>query len=210
MEKPLIIGITGGSGSGKSYFVKELVRKFSTDEVCLITQDHYYRDRDDQPVDENGVKNFDKPESIDKDRFLNDIQSLVNNQKVEILEYTFNNPELTPKTIVFSPAPILILEGLMVFYWQKIRTLIDLSIFIDASDLIKVKRRIIRDAQERGYDLDDVLYRYEHHVAPFYHEHIEPLKREMDVLIPNNHDFKKGLSVLEGFIRSHLNSHLKA
>ena len=210
MEKPLIIGITGGSGSGKSYFVKELVKKFTREQVCLITQDHYYRNRDEQPVDDKGIKNFDKPESIDDDRFFMDIQTLVNGEKVEILEYTFNNPELTPKKIIFSPAPVLILEGLMVFYWDKIRSLIDLSVFIDARDLIKVKRRIIRDAKERGYDLDDVLYRYEHHVAPFYHHHLEPLKRDMDVVIPNNQDFRKGLAVLEGYILNHLNSHIKA
>jgi len=204
MEKPLIIGITGGSGSGKSFFVKELVKKFTREQVCLITQDHYYRDRDEQPVDDKGIKNFDKPESIDDDKFFGDISSLISGQKIEILEYTFNNPEITPKNIVFTPAPVLVLEGLMVFYWEKIRSLINLSVFIEARDLIKVKRRIIRDAQERGYDLDDVLYRYEHHVAPFYHDHLEPLKKEVDIIIPNNQDFKKGLSVLEGYIRNYL------
>ena len=206
MTKPLILGITGGSGSGKSYFVRELVKNFSEDQVCLITQDNYYKSRDEQPMDENGIKNFDKPESIDSDKLFQDISEIISGNPVEILEYTFNNPELEPKKIIFKPAPVLIIEGLMVFNWEKLRNLIDYSVFVEADELIKVKRRIIRDAKERGYDLDDVLYRYEHHVAPFYNEHLEPLKKEMDVIIPNNLDFRKGLKIVESFIINHLNS----
>lgn len=206
MKEPLIIGITGGSGSGKSYFVRELVKKFTKEQVCLITQDNYYRERDEQPVDDKGIRNFDKPESINGEKLYQDILSLKKGNQVEILEYTFNNPDITPKKIVFRPAPVLIIEGLMVFYWEKIRNLIDYSIFIDADELIKVKRRIIRDAKERGYDLDDVLYRYEHHVAPFYHQYLEPLKKHMDIVVPNNQHFRKGLTVLEGFIANHLNT----
>jgi uridine kinase len=207
MANPLIIGITGGSGSGKSFFVQELVKKFRPEEVCLITQDNYYRERNEQPVDEKGVKNFDRPESINGDQLYNDLVTLRSGKRVEILEYTFNNPDIIPKKITFHPAPVLILEGLMVFYWENIRKLIDYSIFIDADELIKVKRRIIRDANERGYDLSDVLYRYEHHVAPYYHQYLAPLKREVDVVIPNNIDFKKGLEVLEGFIKHRLQNY---
>lgn len=206
MQKPLIIGITGGSGSGKSFFVRELVRNFRKDQVCLITQDNYYKTRDQQPVDEHGVKNFDKLESIDGDKLYRDIMKLVEGQEVEILEYTFNNPDLKPHQIIFTPAPVLIIEGLMVFSWEKIRELIDYSIFIDADELIKVKRRIKRDAQERGYDLDDVLYRYEHHVAPFYNEHLEPLKKEVNVIIQNNKDFTNGLAIVRGFIANYLDT----
>ena len=205
MKKPLIIGITGGSGSGKSFFVHELVKHFTEDEVCLITQDNYYKARDEQPVDENGIKNFDKPESINSEKLYEDVSRLISGKTVELLEYTFNNPELEPKKIIFKSAPVIIIEGLMVFYWAKLRNLIDFSVFVEADELIKVKRRIIRDAKERGYDLDDVLYRYEHHVAPFYREHLEPLKKEVDIIIPNNLDFRKGLKIVESFIINYLN-----
>jgi len=206
MTKPLIIGVTGGSGSGKSLFLDELLKDFSNEEICLITQDNYYRKRDEQPVDEKGIKNFDLPESIDDDRFYQDLLSLKNGKKVELIEYTFNNPNATPKKLVFKPSPILIVEGIMVFYWKKIRSLIDLSVFIEAKDLIKVKRRIIRDARERGYDLDDVLYRYEHHVAPFHDQFLKPLSEEVDLIIPNNKNFMKGMKVVSGYIRNHLSS----
>lgn len=206
MSNPLIIGVTGGSGSGKSLFLKELLKNFSEKEVCLVTQDNYYRKREEQPVDENGIKNFDLPESIDDEQLLTDLLLLKSGKRVELIEYTFNNPSSTPKVLVFNPAPVIILEGLMVFYWKKIRELVDLSLFVEAKELIKVKRRIIRDAKERGYDLDDVLYRYEHHVAPFYDQFVRPLREGIDIIIPNNKSFDNGLKVIQGYIRNHLNS----
>ncbi len=204
MFNPLIIGITGGSGSGKSLFLNELLKNFSDDEVCVLTQDNYYKKRDLQPVDARGIKNFDLPESIEDERLYRDILSLKNGNEVQLTEYTFNNPNVAARKLTFKPAPVLIVEGIMVFYWEKIRSLIDLSVFIEAKDLIKVKRRIIRDAKERGYDLDDVLYRYEHHVTPFYEQFLQPFKREVDLIIPNNNDFRKGMEVLSGFIKNHL------
>lgn len=206
MTKPLLVGVTGGSGSGKSLFLHELLKNFTEEEVCLITQDNYYRLREDQPVDAKGIKNFDLPESIDDEHLYRDVMALKNGEEVRIEEYTYNNPAVVPKQLIFKPAPVLIVEGILVFYWEKIRSLFDLSVFIEAKDLVKVKRRIIRDAKERGYDLDDVLYRYEHHVSPFYEKFLAPLKGDMDLIIPNNTDFRKGMDVLAGFIRNHLRS----
>jgi uridine kinase len=115
-------------------------------------------------------------------------------------EYTFNNPNVEPKMLQFNPAPIIVVEGIFVFYFSEIRKLLDLKVFIDAEEHIKLKRRIKRDGQERGYDMEDVLYRYEHHVAPTFDRYIRPFKTEADLIVPNNHHFEKGLEVIIGFL----------
>ncbi len=199
MRHSTIVGITGGSGSGKTYFLNSLLKQYSSEQVCLISQDNYYKQRDSQPVDENGVRNFDTPGGIDHEAFADDIRKLKAGEEVQRLEYTFNNPDVEPKMLVFKPAPIIVVEGIFVFYFSVVSELLDLRIFIEAQNFLMLKRRIIRDAKERGYDLDDVLYRYEKHVAPTYQKYIEPFKHSADLIIPNNSDFKNALSVLVAY-----------
>lgn len=202
MSKPFVIGITGGSGSGKTYFLQRLAQGFTPQQVCLISQDHYYRSREQQPVDENGVKNFDLPVSIDQSALQADLQQLIAGHRVRKQTYTFNNPASDSEEIEFLPAPVLVVEGLFVQYFPEIRALLDLRIFIEAKDHLKLGRRIRRDQVERGYDLDDVLYRYQHHVMPVYETLIEPLKHQSDFVIPNNLKIDAAAAVLAGFIRS--------
>ncbi|HHH53188.1 MAG TPA: uridine kinase, partial [Bacteroidetes bacterium] len=169
LYKPFLIGITGGSGSGKTSFIRKLKEYFKDSELCIISQDDYYKPRHVQLKDDNGVRNFDLPESIEFDKLAQDIEKLLNHQIVERQEYTFNNELKTPKTLIFKPAPIIIIEGLFVFYFENIfHKKFDLSIFINAMDNLRVIRRIKRDQLERNYPLEDVLYRYEHHVMPSY------------------------------------------
>jgi len=202
--KPYTIGITGGSGSGKTYFLKELSSHFSEGEVCLISQDHYYKPRDQQPLDENGVKNFDLPTSIESELLLADLLKLKSGQTLLKKEYTFNNPNAKPQVLEFKPAPILIVEGLFVLFFEKIAQQLDLKIFIDAKDHIKLGRRIKRDQTERGYDLDDVLYRYQNHVMPVFESLLEPLKHQADIIIPNSDSSSVQTSarVIAGFLKT--------
>ena len=206
MQDPFIVGITGGSASGKTLFLKKLMEKLGEDNLCLISQDNYYFDRDKQPVDEKGVKNFDLPDSIDFKDFVTDIEQLKSGKEVVRKEYTFNNPNAPVNMLTFSPAPILLVEGLFVFYVPEVAELLDLKIFIDAKEHIKLKRRIVRDNEERGYDLDDVLYRYEHHVSPTYFKYIEPYKDSADIIIPNNQDFDMALEVISNFLLKRVNA----
>lgn len=202
--QPFIIGITGGSGSGKTSFIKSLRTRFPQDSICIISQDEYYRHRDEQAIDEAGVKNFDLPASINYEQFKQDIKNLVEGRIVEKQEYTFNNPEVVPGIIVYQPTPVLIIEGLFVLYDPEIRRLLNLSIFIHAKENLKVIRRIKRDQIERNYPLEDVLYRYEKHVLPSYESYIKPFMDDCDLVINNNHSFQLGLDVLSGFIRDKL------
>lgn len=204
MKKPLTVSITGGSGSGKTFFLQELASHFSSDELSLISQDNYYKPRDQQMVDENGVKNFDLPEAIDRESFQADIIKLKAGQDVIKPEYAFNNPSAKPKILTFKSAPILVVEGLFVQYFDEIAREIDLKIFVEAKDHVKLGRRIKRDQVERGYDIDDVLYRYQHHVMPIFETLIEPLKFKADLIIPNNHHFKTAMEVLVGYLKTRL------
>ncbi len=204
MKKPFIIGITGGSGSGKTTFIKHIRDMFSEEELCIISQDDYYRPRQEQMTDDKGFHNFDLPTAIDKKAFHADVEKLLKGEVVERVEYVFNNKEATPSVKIFKPAPIVIVEGLFVFHYKKIRRLLDLKVFFYAADHLKVIRRILRDQIERGYPIDDVLYRYEHHVMPSYQKYIQPYMQEADLIINNNTDFNMGLDVLCGFLRDKL------
>lgn len=196
MSAPYTIGITGGSGSGKTHFIKALSSHFKSDQVCLISQDHYYKELDTQQIDPQGVRNFDLPESINRAELHSDIQKLKRGESVIKREYVFNTPGITPGVIEFNPAPILIVEGLFVQYFPEVEQELDLKIFIEAKDYLKLSRRIRRDNEERGYDLNDVLYRYHHHVMPVYESVIEPLKHNADLIIPNNRNFEQALHLL--------------
>ena len=184
--RPYFVGITGGSGSGKTYFLNRLMDSFEPSDVCLISQDNYYFPIDQQPKDENGVENFDLPESIDNNALLEDIKRLKNGETITRSEYMFNNTARESREISLRPAPIIVVEGIFTFHFTLIREAMDLKLFVDAKDILMVKRRIYRDAEERGYDLQDVLYRYERHVEPAYAKFIKPYKQEADLIIPNH------------------------
>lgn len=200
-SKPYMVGITGGSASGKSLFIKRLLDSFSEDEVCLLSQDNYYKERHLVPKDDQGYENFDLPESIDHIQFIQDIEDLHHGKSIQKLEYTFNNPNLVPKLLEFRPAPVIVVEGLFVFYFPEILNRLDLRVFIDAEEHIKLKRRIKRDGKERGYDLEDVLYRYENHVAPTFDRFIRPFKADADLIVPNNRSFDHALEVIVSFLK---------
>lgn len=206
---PFVIGVTGGSGSGKTSFINRLREKFSEDEICLISQDDYYFPKELQKKDKEGIINFDRPKSIDKDAFKKDIIALINGETVEKEEYTFNNDNVTPQILTFKPAPILLIEGLFVFHFKKIRQLMDLKTFVHAKENLKVIRRIKRDRIARNYPLDDVLYRYQNHVLPSFEKYINPYIEQADIVINNNDNFEMGLKVMTGYLRHHLDKKSK-
>lgn len=201
-KKPYIVGITGGSGSGKTWFLKKLSQAFEPNEICVVSQDNYYKPKEQQPIDANGIQNFDTPFSIDFEQYSKDIVSLCQGHVVRRKEYTYNNPDLSPKVLEFNPAPIIIVEGIFVFYFPEVADLLDLRVFIDAKEHVKLTRRIARDKIERGYGLEDVLYRFEHHVAPNYEKYIAPLRDEADIVIPNNRHLDKALEVIKTYLKN--------
>lgn len=204
MQKPYLIGLTGASGSGKTTFLESLLQNFSENEICLVSQDNYYKPRKNQKEDDQGIKNFDLPSSINGDEFAQDVCQLVAGKVVTREEYTFNNASKKPKILTFKPCPVILLEGLFVMHNPKIAKLIDLKVFFHAKETTALSRRIRRDKIERGYPLDDVLYRYENHVQPSFERYIKPFREQADIIINNNRDFSNGLAVLSGFLRQKL------
>lgn len=204
MSENTVIGICGGSGSGKTSFIRKLRTIFDENEICIISQDDYYKPIEEQEIDAQGVENFDLPKSINHETLASDILRLKEGKSITRKEYTFNNDKSLAKTIELHPAPIIIVEGLFVLHFQEVKKLLNYSIFIEAKENLKVIRRIKRDQIERNYPLEDVLYRYEFHVMNSFEKYIEPYKEMVDIIINNNHSFDKGFEIIRGFIASRL------
>ena len=197
-----IIGISGGSGSGKTTFIRKLKECFNESEVCFISLDNYYLPREEQHTDSQGVQNFDLPQSIKSDELLRDIQCIKNGEEVCKKEYVFNNELAIAKEIKILPAKIIIIEGLFIYHYTELKDLFDLRLYIHAKENLKLIRRIKRDRSERNYPVEDVIYRYEHHVMPAYEKYIKAYKEDVDIIINNNKDLENGFEVIKAFIRS--------
>ena len=198
----IVIGISGGSGSGKTCFLRDLTARFDKGEVCFLHQDNYYKPIDQQKQDKEGIENFDLPDSLFLDKFAEDINRLKRGETVELEEYTFNNDVRESRKIIIKPAKVIIAEGLFLFHHEGIKETLDLSVIIHADDSNRIIRRIKRDRDERNYPVEDVMYRYEHHVMPSYRRYIQPYIADVDMVINNNKSYKRSLDVLSAFISS--------
>lgn len=187
-NKPFIIGIVGGSGSGKTFFLNSFLHHFKNDEVTLVSQDDYYFPAGEMTQEENKLYNFDLPTTIDHEQFLLDIKKLIKGEVIYKKEYNFNNPLAITKILEINPAPIIIVEGLFILHFREIAALLDHRIFVEAEDAVALQRRIKRDGMERGYPEDDVLYKWHNHVVPAYKEFLLPYKGDCDTIVINNND----------------------
>jgi len=200
VEKQLVIGVCGGSGSGKTTFVNALKKNLDGQKVCFLSLDNYYLPRDQQEIDNAGVKNFDLPGSIDADALINDLTQLIAGKEVIRKEYTFNNSESVAQEIRLMPSDVYIIEGLFIYHYPELQKFFDLKLFVDAKDVLKVIRRIERDRTERNYPISDVSYRYQNHVLPSYERYIKIYKDSCDLVINNNDTFHRSLAVVTVYI----------
>lgn len=188
MDKPYVIGIAGSSGSGKTFFLKSFLNHFKESDITLISQDDYYIPANTKTREENRLYNFDLPTAIDRQAFYKDIKDLFDGKTIYKEEYTFNNPNIKPKMLEIKPAPILIVEGLFIFHYEEVNELLNYRIFLDATEEVALERRLKRDLLERGYDHDDVMYKWVNHVVPSYNTYLLPYKEITDKVIINNTD----------------------
>ncbi len=196
-----VVGITGGSGSGKTEFRKKLLAEFSENNICFVSQDNYYRERDQQQIDNAGYVNFDLPEAIDSMTLAEHLLELKNNREVRYSEYSFINEKTSAQALILRPAPIIIVEGIFVLHYLEIVNLLDLKLFVDADMNLMLNRRLKRDQDERGYKSDEVKYRFTKHVIPAYEKYILPYRDKADIVIPNFENFDQAFRVVVAFLR---------
>ncbi|MCZ2141465.1 MAG: uridine-cytidine kinase [Bacteroidia bacterium] len=206
MTKSYIVGITGGSASGKTSLLKEIRKRFNSDEVCILSQDNYYKPVTEQQTDENGHVNFDLPDCINLNEFKSDIEKLASGNTIKRQEYRFQHEVQLGDWITYNPAPIIIVEGLFIFYREDIYSQFDLKIFIDAQENLQLERRIKRDTVERNIPEDFVHYQWNNHVMPAYKKYLEPYKSQADIIINNNSHFNNSLKVIENHFKWHIQS----
>ncbi len=208
-KKPFVIGVAGGSGSGKTFFLKCFLNHFKKEEICLLSQDdYYYRVGHTMTAEENKFYNFDLPSTIDNGQFVNDIKNLINGETVYQKEYTFNNPNSEPKLLEIQPAPIVMVEGLFILHFEEIAEILDMKIFIDTDEDIALQRRLKRDLIERGYPEGDVIYKWNNHVMPAFNDYLLPYKDQCDKIITNNTHVAEDIIEITSEISNHLRENI--
>lgn len=200
----LIIGIAGGTGSGKTTVVQQIVEELPADEVCIISQDSYYKDTSHLSLEERVKINFDHPQAIDFDLLVNHLKDLKKGNSFEQPVYSFVDHNRTGKTVTTHPRQVVIVEGILILTHPDIRELFDIKIFVHADSDERLIRRLKRDIAERGRDLDEVLNRYQTTLKPMHQQFIEPTKEFADIIIPTN----KYNTVAVNLIRSIINQKL--
>jgi len=201
---PYIVGIAGGSASGKTSFLRDLRQSLPKGSVCVISQDNYYKPIERQQKDAKGIVNFDLPDSIDRDKFSADLHKIKAGEKLVIKEYTFNHKGKKSGLIEILPAPIIVMEGLFIFHYEEIRKSLDLRVFIDVHEAIKFERRLKRDAEVRGLGEEEVRYQWDNHVMPSYKQYLQPYRDDCHVIVTNNSHYNKGLEVLTNHLKAKL------
>ena len=183
-QKPLVIGIAGGSGSGKTTVSKEISKRLPADRVLILTEDAYYNDNSALSMDERKKINYDHPNAYDTDLLIEQLQDLVDGKAIEMPTYNFNILSRAKDTIHVEPADIIILEGILVLASEELRKFMDIKLFVDADDDIRFIRRLQRDTQERGRSIDWIISQYLTTVKPSYNQFVEPSKKYADIIIP--------------------------
>lgn len=184
LNKPLIIGIAGGSGSGKTSVTKSIYDVFKHHSVVVIEQDFYYKDQSHLNFEERLQTNYDHPLAFDTDLLITHLQMLLNRQTVEKPIYDYTLHTRSGETVVIEPKDVIILEGILVLEDERLRKLMDIKLFVDTDADLRIIRRILRDINERGRSIDSVVDQYLSVVRPMHNQFIEPTKRYADIIIP--------------------------
>ncbi|MEA2077914.1 MAG: uridine kinase [Candidatus Marinimicrobia bacterium] len=202
MEKNIIIGIAGGSGSGKTSVAKALVKDMHLNGTVIIEQDWYYKDLAHLPLEERMKWNFDHPDSVEFDLLIKDLKAMVNGKTIDVPQYNYVTHSRSKETLTITPQKVIIVEGIMVLYEAKLRKLLDIKLFVDTDPDIRFIRRLKRDIYKRGRAIDNVIDQYMQTVRPMHETFVEPSKRFADVIIPEGGKNKVAIDLLRTKISS--------
>lgn len=202
MTKPLIIGIAGGSGSGKSTVTQELISLIGKDKVTLIEQDSYYKDQSNLPLEERMKTNYDNPLSFDEDLLVDHLKKLKEGQSIQMPQYDYTVHNRKADFIDLKPERIIILEGILILAEEDIRNLLDIKVFVDTDADVRIIRRILRDIKERSRSLESIILQYMSTVRPAHLQFVEPSKRYADIIIPEGGYNKVAIDLLVSKIKN--------
>lgn len=195
---PLVIGIAGGSGSGKTTVARKMAQAIPSERVVVIQHDSYYKDRKDLKADELTQVNFDHPDSLDNDLLVSHLRSLREGQAVEVPTYDFKTHTRGTETTKVCPSPVIIVEGILVFAEPRIREQMDIKIFVDTDADLRIMRRVRRDLEKRGRSFQAIRERYYATVRPMHLRFVEPSKQYADLIVPEGGENKVAMDVLLG------------
>ena len=198
----ITIGVYGGTGSGKTTIVAQIVSEFPTSEIQVISQDSYYKDNSDISFEERCMLNFDHPDAIDFELLCKHIRALKNDETIAQPIYSFKTHNRTGETVSVSPKKILIVEGILILNYPKLRSMFDLKVYVDAESDMRMERRVSRDITERGRTPEEVLSRYIKTLKPMHQQFIKPMKVHADVVIENHQNKPLNLTKLIDKIKS--------
>ncbi|MCD2478282.1 uridine kinase [Mammaliicoccus lentus] len=202
MGKTTIIGIAGGSGSGKTSVTSEIMKDLDGYSVALIEQDYYYKDQSHMSFEDRLKTNYDHPFAFDNERLVNDLKNLKEGNVIEVPTYDYSNHTRSDKTIRFEPKDVIILEGIFALENEDLRDLMDVKIYVDTDADLRILRRLTRDIKERGRTMDSVIGQYLSVVRPMHIQFIEPTKKYADIIIPEGGSNKVAIDIMTTKIQS--------
>ena len=196
MKKPVVIGVAGGTGSGKTTVAKQILKSFPDQQILMIQQDAYYKDQSFLPYEERIKTNFDHPFAFDNDLFLSHLSMLLEYKPIEKPIYDFKIYTRKPETIKVIPKDVIIVEGILALEDERLRNLMDIKIFVDTDADVRIIRRLVRDIRDRGRTLESVIDQYLSVVRPMHLQFVEPTKRYADIIIPQGGKNKVAVDLL--------------
>lgn len=200
--RPVVIGITGGSGSGKTTVARKIFDQLSNYSITIIQQDSYYNDQAEMSMAERKKVNYDHPMAFDFDLLIEQLKQLLNYEAIEKPVYDYEEFTRSDQTIHQDPREVIILEGILILDDKRLRDLMDIKVFVDTDDDIRLIRRIERDTKDRGRSLDNIIHQYLMTVKPMYHQFVEPTKRYADLIVPEGGENQVAIDLLTTKMRS--------